>query len=80
MPPLRVNDAWSMDFVADQLADGTRIRLLTIIDIHSRELLASLTIVVGHRLRGEDVVAAFNHIVSKRIQADQCQKLWLRSV
>jgi putative transposase len=63
MQPLHVNDAWSMDFVADQLADGTKIRLLTIIDIHSRE---SLAIVVGHRLRGEDAVAALNHIVERR--------------
>lgn len=39
--PRRANDAWSMDFVADQLADGTKIRLLTIIDIYSRESLAS---------------------------------------
>jgi putative transposase len=63
MQPLRINDAWSMDFVADQLANGTKIRLLTIIDIHSRE---SLAIIVGHRLRGEDVVAALNRIVGKR--------------
>jgi transposase InsO family protein len=63
MQLLRVNDAWSMDFVADQLADGTKIRLLTIIDIHSRE---SLAIVVGQRLRGEDVAAALNRIVEKR--------------
>jgi putative transposase len=63
MQPLRVNDAWSMDFVADQLADGTKIRLLTIIDIHSGE---SLAIGVGQRLRGEDVVAALNRIVEKR--------------
>lgn len=52
-----------MDFVADQLADGTKVRLLTIIDIFSRE---SLAIVAGHRLRGEDVVAALNRIVEKR--------------
>jgi putative transposase len=52
-----------MDFVADQLADGTKIRLLTIIDIYSRE---SLAILVGHRLRGEDVVATLNRIVEKR--------------
>jgi putative transposase len=52
-----------MDFVDEQLADGTKIRLLTIIDIHSLE---SLAIVVGHRLRGEDVVAALNRIVEKR--------------
>jgi putative transposase len=63
MQPRRANDAWSMDFVADQLADGTKIRLLTIIDIYSRE---SLAIVAGHRLRGEDVVTALNRIVAKR--------------
>jgi putative transposase len=68
MQPLRVNDAWSMEFVADQLAGGTKIRLLTIIDIHSRE---SLAIVVGHRLRGEDVTAALNHIV-ERPPAPKC--------
>jgi putative transposase len=68
MQPLRVNDAWSMDLVADQLADGTKIRLPTIIDTHSRE---SRAIVVGHRLRGEDVVAALNHIVERRL-APKC--------
>jgi len=68
MQPLRVNDAWSVDFVADELADGTKIRLLTIIDIHSRE---SLAIVAGHRLRGEDVVAALNRIVETR-PASKC--------
>ncbi len=39
MQPRHANDAWCMDFVADQLADGTKIRLLTIIDIYSREAL-----------------------------------------
>jgi putative transposase len=59
MQPRRANDARSIDFVADQLADGTKIRMLTIIDIYSRE---SLAIVAGHRLRGEDVLTAFNRI------------------
>lgn len=63
MQPCRVNDAWSMDFVADQLADGTRIRLLTLIDIYSREALA---IVAGQRLRGEHVVAALNTVAAQR--------------
>jgi putative transposase len=27
MQPLRNNDAWSLNFVADQLSDGTKIRL-----------------------------------------------------
>ncbi|AKU20337.1 hypothetical protein ACZ75_01115 [Massilia sp. NR 4-1] len=34
--PTRINAAWSMDFVADQLADGTRFRSLTIIDVFSK--------------------------------------------
>lgn len=52
-----------MDFVADQLADGTKIRMLTIIDVYTREALA---IVVNNRLRGEDVVAALNGLVERR--------------
>jgi len=63
MQPRFVNDAWSMDFVADQLADGSKIRMLTIIDVYTREALA---IVVNSRLRGEDVVAALNRLVEKR--------------
>jgi putative transposase len=52
-----------MDFVADQLADGARSRLLTIIDVCTREALA---IVVNNRLRGEDVVVALNRLIEKR--------------
>jgi len=34
------NDIWSMDFVADQLADGRRFRALTMLDLFTRECLA----------------------------------------
>ena len=51
--PTAPNDVWSLDFMADQLADGRRFRLLTVIDVFTREALA---IEVGQRLRGEDVV------------------------
>lgn len=50
-----MNEAWSMDFVADELFNGRRIRALTIVDNFSREALA---IVVDHTLKGTDVVAA----------------------
>lgn len=43
-----------MDFVADNLFNGRRIRALTVVDNFSRECLA---IEVGQGLRGEDVVA-----------------------
>jgi putative transposase len=61
--PHRPNDAWSMDFVADQLVNGQRFRALTIVDVFSREALA---IKVGQRLRGEDVVQVCNQLVAQR--------------
>jgi putative transposase len=62
--PLRSNQAWSMDFVADQLADGRKLRALTVVDVFTRE---ALCIRVGQKkLRGEDVVDACNRIVAKR--------------
>ena len=47
--PTRPNEAWSLDFVHDQLSTGQKLRALTIVDIFSRE---SLAIEVGQRLRG----------------------------
>ena len=61
--PSRPNEAWSLDFVHDQLSNGQKIRLLTVIDIYTREALA---IEVGHRLRGEDVARVLNRLVYLR--------------
>ena len=61
--PKRANQAWSMDFVADQLADGRKLRSLTVVDVFTRE---ALCIRVGQRLRAEDVVDACNQLVAKR--------------
>ncbi len=61
--PMHPNDIWSMDFVADQLSNGLKFRLLTIVDVHSREALA---IEVGQRLRGEHVVDVLNRLVRTR--------------
>ena len=52
-----------MDVVADQHVDGTRFRALTIVDVYTRE---ALDIVVGQRLRAEQVVETCNRIVAKR--------------
>jgi putative transposase len=38
--PAAANDAWTMDFVADQLSDGTKFRALTVVDVFTREALA----------------------------------------
>jgi len=51
--PTGPDQVWSMDFVADQLADGRRFRSLTVVDIYTRECLA---IESEQRLKGEDVV------------------------
>lgn len=61
--PTEPNQVWSMDFVADQLANGARFRTLTIIDVFSKEALA---IEVGQRLGGEHVVAALNRLAAQR--------------
>lgn len=58
-----INQIWSMDFVADALFDGRRLRALTVVDNYSRE---SLAIEVGQRLKGEDVVNTLNRIATKR--------------
>ena len=34
------NEAWTLDFVADELADGRRFRALTVVDVFTRESLA----------------------------------------
>ncbi len=53
------NQVWSLDFVADQLADGRRFRALTVVDVYTRECLA---IEVGQSLKGGDVVPVLNRI------------------
>jgi putative transposase len=59
----RVNQVWSMDFVADNLFDGRKLRMLTVVDCYSRE---SLAIHVGQSLKGEDVVQVLNGIAAQR--------------
>jgi putative transposase len=61
--PQRPNEAWSLDFIHDQLSNGQKFRALTIVDVFSREGLA---IEVGQRLRGEHVVEVLNRLVRQR--------------
>lgn len=61
--PTQPGQAWAMDFVADQLVSGKTFRLLTVIDVFSREAVA---IEVGQRLKGEHVVGALNRLVAQR--------------
>ena len=58
-----VNQMWSMDFVADNLFDGRKLRMLTVVDCFTRE---SLAIHVGQSLKGEDVVRVVDAIARER--------------
>lgn len=61
--PEAANEVWSMDFMADQLADGRSFRTLNILDDFNREGLA---IEVDFSLPAERVVRALNQIISWR--------------
>lgn len=58
-----INESWSMDFMSDQLFDGRRIRLLTIVDCHSRE---SLAIEAGFTFKGQHVAEVLSRLVAQR--------------
>lgn len=56
------NEIWAMDFLSDQLFDGTRIRVLTIVDAHSR---MSPAVDVRLSYRGLDVVETLERVVAR---------------
>lgn len=56
------NDVWAMDFVHGQLALGKKLRILTIVDTHSRYCPATD---VRFQYRTEDVVQALEQICTK---------------
>ena len=58
-----VNEVWSMDFMHDRLADSRPYRLLTIVDIYSRECVA---LEVAQRFRSEDVVTVLQRACRER--------------
>jgi putative transposase len=59
------NETWSMDFMADQLADGRSIRTLNVLDDFNRE---GLCIEVDFSLPAERVVRSRNQIIEWRGQ------------
>lgn len=61
--PEKPNDTWSMDFMADQLADGRSIRTLNVLDDFNRE---GLSIEVDFSLPAERVIRSLNQIIEWR--------------
>jgi len=60
--PSRSGEVWAMDFVHDQLATGTKLRILTIVDLYSRY---SPAIDPRLRYRGEDVVVTLDRVCAE---------------
>jgi putative transposase len=54
------NAVWSYDFVHDQIVDGRSLKLLCVIDEHTRECLA---IEVGATLRSQDVILTLSRLM-----------------
>lgn len=54
---------WSYNFVHDRTSDGRKIRMLTVIDEHTRECLA---IDVARRLRSDDVLVRLAWLIATR--------------
>lgn len=61
--PTHKDHVWSYDFVADRTSDGRAIRMLTLIDEHSRECLA---IDVARSLKSEDVLERLSDLFVRR--------------
>lgn len=61
--PMAPNDRWSLDFVSDQLTDGRRFRILTVVDDCTRECLA---LVADTSLSGARVARELDRLVMER--------------
>ena len=72
-PASAPNEVWAMDFMSDQLFNGRRIRILTIVDAFTR---ISPAIDVRYSYRGSDVVDTLERVTEelgtpKSIRVDQ---------
>jgi transposase InsO family protein len=61
--PQAPNQRWSLDFAADVLSDGRRLRILVVVDDFSREYLA---LVADRSLTGHRVARELDRIAQQR--------------
>jgi putative transposase len=61
--PTAANERWAMDFIHDTLAGGGKIRVLSVIDIYTRECLA---LAVDTSFKGEKVAAVLSDLRDER--------------
>lgn len=57
-----INEIWNTDLVADNLFDGRKLRMLTVVDLFTRECLA---IDDGQSLKGDDVVRVLDTLAAQ---------------
>jgi putative transposase len=57
------NERWTMDFMSDALANGQKLRVLTVVDAYTRECLA---LDVGVHFRGHDVARVLTRLGATR--------------
>jgi putative transposase len=61
--PLAPNERWSLDFVSDQLTDGRRFRILTVVDDCTRENIA---LIADTSLSGLRVARELDRLIAER--------------
>ena len=61
--PNQVNQRWSMDFVADQLSNGRRFRVLNVVDDYNREMVGQL---VSISISGRQVARFLDDLILER--------------
>jgi len=57
------DEVWALDFMSDTLSDGRKFRLLTVLDVFTRECLA---IRVDTRFTGDQVVKVLEELTAER--------------
>jgi len=60
---MKINERWSMDFVADQLSNGRRFRILNMIDEFSIEVVGQL---VSISISGQQVARFLDEVAEGR--------------
>ena len=74
--PAYKDHVWSYDFVQTRTHDGRKLRMLTLIDEHTRECLA---IDVARRLNSEDVLERLSDLFVRRGVPDYIPQATARS-
>jgi putative transposase len=61
--PTAANQRWAMDFIHDMLAEGGTVRILSVVDVHTRECVA---LEARRSFRGEDVGQVLSSVARTR--------------